>query len=86
MAATDRSQAGYGQPAVQGFAIAPDNNTDLQYTTRAVWVGGAGAVKVTLAGGDTVTLSGVTAGTLLPLRVTRVFSTGTDATLLVGLY
>lgn len=86
MAATDRSQGGLGAPAAHGFAIAPDNSTDLLYVTRAIWVGGAGAVKVTLYGGDTVTLSGVTAGTLLPLRVTRVFSTGTDATLLVGLY
>lgn len=86
MAAADRSQAGVGQPASRGYAITPDNNTDVPVTTRGLWVGGAGAVKVTLDGGDTVTLSGVTAGTLLPLRVTRVFSTGTDATLLVGLY
>jgi hypothetical protein len=86
MAIVDRSKGGIGEPAVHGYAITPDNNTDLAYTTRAIWVGGAGAVKVTLFGGDTVTLSGVAAGTLLPLRVTRVFSTGTDATLMVGLY
>ena len=86
MAATDRSKGGLGEPAVHGYAITPYNNTDLAYTTRGLWVGGAGAVKVTLYGGDTVTLSGVAAGTLLPIRVTKVFSTGTDATLLVGLY
>jgi len=50
--------------------------------SRALWVGGAGDVKVTTDGGSTVTIQGVQAGTLLPVRVTTVFKTGTTATLM----
>jgi hypothetical protein len=43
-------------------------------------------MKVATRAGDIVTLQGITAGSLIPLRVVRVYSTGTTATLLVGLY
>lgn len=86
MAATDKSRGGVGEPASFGFAITPSDGSELEAATRGIWVGGAGAVKVVLTGGDTVTLSGVTAGTLLPIRAKQVLSTGTTATLLVGLY
>lgn len=85
MPALDKSSGTTG-PASNAFDIAPGDGSDLAIVTRALWVGGAGAVKLTTQGGDTVTLSGVTAGSLIPIRVSRVFSTGTTATLLVGLY
>lgn len=86
MAAVDVSNGGVGQPAVHAFAITPNDSTDLEYVTRAIYVGGAGDVAVTTQGGESVTFSGVTVGTLLPIRVTKVKSTGTTATLLLGLY
>lgn len=51
----------------------------------AVYVGGGGDVSVVTAGGDTVTFAGVQAGTILPVQISRVRSTGTTATNLVGL-
>ena len=78
--------AGLESPAERAFAITPNDSADLSVFPRAIYVGGAGAVKVTTLGGDTVTFSGCLAGTVLPVRAARVFSTGTDATNLIGLY
>ena len=85
MSAIDNSGGGTG-PATRGFAVTPGDGSDLAIATRALWVGGAGDVKVTTVGGDTVILVGVTAGSLLPIRVSRVHSTSTTATSMVGLY
>ena len=78
--------AGLESPAERAFAITGNDSTDLTVTPRAIYVGGAGNVKVTTIGGDTVTFSGALAGTIIPVRVTRVFSTDTTATNLLGLY
>ncbi len=76
---------GLESPAANGAAITPSDTTDLTQTTRALYVGGAGNLRVTLSGGDTVTLMNVPEGALLPLRVRRVLATSTTATNLVGL-
>lgn len=54
---------------------------------RAIWVGGAGNIAV-LAGDDSaaVLISGVQAGTVIPVGARRVNSTNTTATLIVALY
>jgi len=78
--------SGLESPAERAFAITGNDSTDLTVFPRAIYVGGAGNVKVTTLGGDTVTFSGALAGTILPVRVARVFSTGTTATNLLGLY
>jgi hypothetical protein len=54
---------------------------------QALWVGGAGNVAV-IAEGDTsaVTISGVAAGTLLPIACYKVMSTNTTATLMVAIH
>ena len=95
MAATDRwaNDASYGGgvlgpfsgPATHANAITPNDSTDITYATRALYIGGSGNVKVTMISGDVVTLTGVVAGTMLPLRVTRVWATGTTATAMIGL-
>jgi hypothetical protein len=59
-----------------------DDAVDLDDPSDALWVGGAGTLKVNTVGGQTVTISGVAAGTLLPIRVTRVWENGTSATLI----
>lgn len=86
MAAPDVSRGGIGEPAVGGFAVTPNDVADLPFLTRALYVGGAGALQVTLKNGDIVTLSGALAGSYHPVRASRVWSTGTTATLIVGLY
>lgn len=48
---------------------------------KGIWVGGAGTVIATLLDGSSVTISGVNAGTLLPVRVKRI--TGGTATLMM---
>ena len=73
-------------PCDNAVAITPSNTEDLTYVTRAIWVGGAGSVNVITAGGQTVLIVGVQAGTLLPLRVTRVLSSSTSATSIVGMW
>lgn len=63
---------------------AEDNFADL---TRAIWVGGAGDVAVIpRAGADPVLLTGVPAGTWLPIACIRVNSTNTDAANIVAFF
>jgi hypothetical protein len=75
-----------GGPLVGGFAITKSDATILAQPTRAVWVGGAGDLAVTYLDGTTDVLQSVVAGTLLPIRVKQVLSTGTSATKISGLY
>jgi len=72
--------------ASTAFAITPNDNNDLTSTARAIWVGGAGNMVVQMAGdAGQVTFSGIPAGTLLPIQVSRVLNTLTTATLIIGL-
>lgn len=80
------SGTGGQEPAKNGFLISPDDNANLKFMTRMIWVGGAGRVAVLLLGGDIVALDAVPAGTMLHICAVKVFATGTSATLLWGLY
>ena len=73
-------------PADNAAAVTPNDSSDLTNTARALYVGGTGNVKVDTAAGDTVTFSSVPAGAIIPVRVKRVYSTGTTATNIVALY
>lgn len=75
---------GLDSPYVGGFAITPNDNADLLRVTRAIWVGGTGAIAMKLATDQTVILAAVPVG-LLRVRAKLVMSTGTTATNLVGL-
>jgi hypothetical protein len=66
--------------------VTPDDTNDLVTASRAVYVGGAGTLKVTTAGGETLTITGLLANTTMRLRVTRVWSIGTTATNIVALW
>lgn len=72
-------------PASTGFAIVPADDTDLPETTRALYVGGSGDLAVTMLSGASLVLTAVAGGSLLPLRVVRVWATGTTAGAIVGL-
>lgn len=73
-------------PLVGGFAITPSDSTDLPQVTRTLWVGGAGNVSVQMIDGTAITLQGCAAGQEIPVRVRRVYATGTTASNIVGLY
>ena len=76
----------YLSSAPDCFAITKHDTTNFAYQVRGIYVGGAGAVTIVTPAGSVITFSGVPAGTILPVRATRVNSTGTDATNMVGLY
>lgn len=76
---------GLESPAGHGFAITPSDTIDLPEITRALYVGGAGAISLVLASGASLTLSGAASGSILPLRVRQVRASATTATGLIGL-
>jgi hypothetical protein len=70
----------------QAFAVTPNDATDLTAVTSALYVGFTGNVSL-ICSGDTnaVTFFNIAGGSILPLRVKRVRSTGTTASGIVGL-
>lgn len=89
-AAVDRHAATQGPTLGTAYdlmaAVTPSDSADLANVTRAIYVGGAGAIAVVSPTGQTVTFSAVPVGTLLPIRAARVKATGTTATNLVALW
>lgn len=73
--------------AVSAASIVPSDSTPLTNSTYAIYVGGAGDVKVIL-NNDTaaVIFKAVPVGTTLYVQASQVLSTGTTATLLLALY
>jgi hypothetical protein len=73
-------------PASNAVAVTKSDVTVL-HRTRALYVGGAGDVAVTMYGsGDAIIFKAVPVGTILPIQVTQVLETGTAATFIVALY
>jgi hypothetical protein len=53
------------------------SDTTVIENTRALFVGAAGDVKVSMVEGGDVTFKAVAAGSILPIQVTKVWSAGT---------
>lgn len=89
--ATDRWVGGtnpapqLGAPLIQAETVTPSDSVDVTNTTRGLYVGVTGDVSVIMQGGATVLFKAVPAGTLLPIRVSRVRATGTTATTMLAL-
>jgi hypothetical protein len=64
--------------------VTPHDTNELTVVTRALWVGTAGDLKVTMASGDVVTFPG--ASGWMPIRARQVFSTGTTAADIVAVW
>jgi hypothetical protein len=64
-------------PATGAAAVVQSDSVNIT-TTKAIWVGAAGTLKVTMLNGTAVTFTGINAGTLMPLQVTRIWDTGTS--------
>jgi len=77
-------------PATHAFEINPSDEDELDIRTRAIYVGTAGDLTVTFVDDDTGELGKVTFANLpvglWPFRVKQVWSSGTDASDLVGVY
>jgi hypothetical protein len=72
-------------PATSLADIEPDDGADLGQITIALNVATAGTVRVTAADGSAGTVF-VTPGAAFPIRVRRIWATGTTATGIVGLF
>ena len=71
------NQPGLSSPLTGAISVTPDDATDLTTVSRAILVGTAGNIALTTLGGQTVTVA-FTAG-WHPVRLTRIWSTGTTA-------
>lgn len=78
-------QIGLESPAVRLYGAAPSDSSDLPNASRAINVATAGSVRVTTIHGDTDTVY-IAAGITFPLRVRRIWQSGTSATGIVVLY
>ena len=76
--------ASLADPATRLETVVPDDTADLARATRALSCGSDGQVVVTTLGGDTGTIT-LNAGSVFPIRVVRVWATGTTAGDIVGL-
>jgi hypothetical protein len=78
-------KCGLSPPYENAFDITPSDVADLVRPTTGLTVTVGGTVRVLMGGGQTVTIQ-MDAAIIYPLRVTRVFSTGTSATGIVGFF
>lgn len=79
--------------ATGGFVITPadtgsistDAGNTRKYAHCAIYVGGAGNLRVVMADGSDITFIGLLAGTFLPIQAVKVFANSTSCTNLIGL-
>jgi metal-dependent HD superfamily phosphatase/phosphodiesterase len=72
---------------MEAAAVTPSDSTDLPNgVARALYIGGGGTVVLDTYTQTSLSFVGVQAGTILPVNVKRVRSTGTIATNLIALY
>lgn len=79
---TDRfanTQSSLSGPASSGFSITPSDTALLTETTRALFIGSGGDLRIRMLSGEVLTLQNVPTGAILPLRATAVLATGTTA-------
>lgn len=74
------------EPSPKYAVITPHDSTDLANMTRGIYVGGTGNIVAVMEDNTTCLFSAVPVGTILPIKVRRINSTSTTATLLVALY
>lgn len=74
------------EPARDAAAVTPSDSAQISRVARALYVGGSGDVKLVTEEGNTVTFQDIVAGSILPVKATKVFATGTTATNIVALF
>lgn len=73
-------------PIQNGAQITPNDTSDLIAVSRAIFVGTGGDLSIVTVGGDTLTFRSLAAGSLLPVRASRVLASNTTASDLLGLW
>jgi hypothetical protein len=81
----ERFGPGLESPATRVLEVTPNDAEDISHASRAVNVGTSGTLRVTTLGGDIATVH-VAAGLAFPLRVSRIWATGTTATGIVVMF
>ena len=72
--------------AAHGAAsVTPSDSAEIPIT-RSLFIGTNGNIKVTMADGQEITFINLTAGTIFPIQVVKVWSTETTVTSIVALY
>lgn len=71
--------SGMRDPINSAAAVTPDDAADLAQVTRAIYVGETGDLRVTLISGEVAIFVAAGSG-WHPIRVMRVWATGTTAT------
>jgi hypothetical protein len=74
------NSSGLESPAVDVFPITPNDSADLSFVTRAIRAQTAGTVACVMVNGQTRNLQFL-AGETRAVRVARVLSTGTTASM-----
>lgn len=72
-------------PADYAKAVTPHDSTNFDNPCRALYVGTSGNI-VAIINGTAITFVGVSGGSIMPVRATRVNSTSTTASNIVALY
>lgn len=78
------SDASLTSPIENVEDVNPNNSEDISHVSRQLYIGTSGSLKVTMKGGETVTLNSVTAGTFLDWRVSRVWADSTASNIVAG--
>jgi hypothetical protein len=72
---------------VDAMAVDPSNGDhELGRSTRGLWVGSSGSLRVRMLSGAIVNFHGIASGTVLPIAVTAVLQEGTDANQLQAMF
>jgi hypothetical protein len=66
-------------PARYAASAVLSDTENLPVSGRGLYIGGNGDVVLKTVGGNNVTFSNLVAGTILPICVMQIFSTGTTA-------
>lgn len=81
----DMHSSGLESPASYLAEVTPTDTADLAMASRGINVAQSGAVRVTTIEDTTATLT-VAAGIVMPVRVKKIWATGTTATGIVVMY
>lgn len=86
-----QTDAGINAPYTRAVTITPNDTTDLVEIPRAINVHKTGGQSHTtikcILSGDTIAVSLIVPiGQVCPIRVSRIYAAGTDATTVIALY
>lgn len=68
------------------FTITPNDAENLPHNTIAIYIGGAGDLKIDTVNGDNVLIKNLSSGIWHPIKAKKVYAAGTTATNILGAY